>query len=164
MINFAKASEATVGPTDTDNDNGDPSDSPRNSGASTIQHQVARVASLDIPSDSPHDHDHEMPDVQRDNQQTTQNRMAIDFILNRDLPCHNGFSEASATNGDSIAHVHQGGSTTGTGEKTIAAVQSKLPTSLIRFAQPTDHVGVTCQAGRWKPSTSSSRNPGDTSR
>lgn len=117
MIDSAKTSEATVRPTATDNDNGGPSDSPR---SATVQHQVVRVAGLDIPSDSPHENDHVMLDVQRDNQRITQNRMAIDFILNRDSPCRDGFSKASVTNGDSTAHVSQGGSTTGKGEKTIA--------------------------------------------
>lgn len=117
MINSVTALKAIARPTATDNDNGGPSDSHRSASASTVQHPVVRVASLDIPSDSPHDNDHAMPDVQRDNQDTTLNRMVIDFIFNCDIPCRNGFSETSATNGDSTDHGHQGGSTTGTGEK-----------------------------------------------
>lgn len=148
MIDSATASKATVRPTAIDNDNGGPSDSRRSAGASTVQHPVDRVASLGIPSDSPHGNDHAMPDAHRDNQQPTQNRLAIGFILDNDLPCRNGFSQASITDNDSTAHVHQGGSTAGKCEKTTAGAQSQLPTSLTRVSQPTDEVGVTCQVGR----------------
>lgn len=124
MIDSAKASEATVRPIATDNDNGGPSDSPRSAGASTVQHSVVRVASLDIPTGSLRDGDRALADIQRDNQRPTQSRMAIGFILNSDLPRRNGFSEASVTDNNSTANVHRGGSTTGTGEKTTTGAQS----------------------------------------
>lgn len=117
MVDSAAKLGATVRPPATDNGSGGPSDTLHADSASTVQRPMINVANLKVLNDSAHHRDHAMPDVQRNNQRPTQNRMAINYILNSDSSSRYSLTEASVTNGDSTIHGEQSGSTASTGEE-----------------------------------------------
>lgn len=117
VIDSAANLDVTVHPFTTDNDNRGPSNSPHIASAFTVRNPINGISSPGKPSDSIHHGQHAVPSVQRDNQRPTQNKMAIDLILNSDPPSLDGSPEASAANHDSPAHVQQSGSATSTSKK-----------------------------------------------
>lgn len=118
MMDCAESLDATLSPSPINTDSGGPSDKHRTTSASTPRPPITGISSVDVPHDSAHHSGHVTPDIQRDNQQSAQNRMAIDFILNSSPPNLEDSPEPSVTKKNSTAQVPSSVTSASAGEKT----------------------------------------------
>lgn len=106
-------------PSPINNDKGGPSNGPRVASASTVQHPMAVDSSAEVHSDPTHRGDQEMSDAQGDDQRSTQDIMAIAFILNSDSPSLDVSAKVSIVNRKPMPHLHLSDLTASAGEDTI---------------------------------------------